>query len=62
MFLHEQNITKPFPEKYHGFFDIVAIRLITAGLRGEDWDAAVKNVNALLSLSSLRNLVNFDQY
>ena len=62
VFLHEQNITKPFPEKYHGFFDIVAIRLITAGLRGDDWEAAVKNVNALLSLSSLRNLVNFDQY
>jgi ubiquinone/menaquinone biosynthesis C-methylase UbiE len=52
IFLHEQNITNPFPEEYHGVFDIVAVRLITAGLRGDDWDKAVKNVNALLSLSA----------
>jgi ubiquinone/menaquinone biosynthesis C-methylase UbiE len=47
--LHEHNITKRFPEEYHGSFDIVAVRLITAGLRGDDWDAAVRNVSELLS-------------
>ncbi|KAK4210785.1 hypothetical protein QBC37DRAFT_447597 [Rhypophila decipiens] len=31
--LHEHDVTKPFPEKYHGTFDIVAVRLITEGLR-----------------------------
>jgi len=54
VFLYEQSVTSPFPEEYHGFFDIVAVRLITAGLRGDDWDAAVKNLNLLLSLSNLR--------
>ncbi|KAG0652836.1 N-methyltransferase [Hyphodiscus hymeniophilus] len=48
VFLHEQSVTNPFPTQYHGFFDIVAVRLITAGLRGDDWDAAVQNLNALL--------------
>jgi len=51
VFLYEHNITNPFPEEYHGTFDIVAVRLITAGLRGDDWDGAVKNVNDLLSMS-----------
>ncbi|KAI0132891.1 S-adenosyl-L-methionine-dependent methyltransferase [Xylariales sp. AK1849] len=46
--LHEHNVTNPFPEEYHGSFDMVAVRLITAGLRGDDWDAAVRNVSALL--------------
>jgi hypothetical protein len=54
VFLYEQSVTRPFLEEYHGFFDIVAVRLITAGLRGEDWDAAVKNLNVLLSLSNLQ--------
>ena len=53
VFLYEQNITTPFPQEYHGSFDIVAIRLITAGLRGDDWDAAVKNVSVLLSTPNL---------
>ncbi|KAI9737714.1 MAG: hypothetical protein M1818_005718 [Claussenomyces sp. TS43310] len=48
VFLHEHSVTNPFPEDYHGYFDIVAVRLITAGLRGDDWDAAVKNLNVLL--------------
>ncbi|KAM0818339.1 putative methyltransferase protein [Seiridium cardinale] len=46
--LHEHNVTEPFPEEYQGSFDIVAVRLITAGLRGDDWDAAVRNVSSLL--------------
>lgn len=27
VFLYEQSVTSPFPEEYHGFFDIVAVRL-----------------------------------
>ncbi|KAK6072777.1 capsule polysaccharide biosynthesis protein [Seiridium cupressi] len=46
--LHEHNVTEPFPEEYQGSFDIVAVRLITAGLRGDDWGAAVRNVSSLL--------------
>jgi len=53
VFLYEQSVLSPFAKKYHGFFDVVAVRLITAGLRGDDWSAAVKNVNVLLSLSAL---------
>lgn len=48
VFLYEQGVTNPFPQEYHGFFDVVAVRLITAGLRGDDWDAAVKNLSILL--------------
>ncbi|CAM1507709.1 Fc.00g045570.m01.CDS01 [Cosmosporella sp. VM-42] len=48
VFLYEHNVTQPFPEEYHGTFDIVAVRLITAGLRGDDWNAAVSNVSMLL--------------
>ena len=47
--LHQHNVTHPFPEEYHGTFDIVAVRLITAGMRGDDWTKAVQNVSALLS-------------
>ncbi|KAK3315826.1 hypothetical protein B0H66DRAFT_271949 [Apodospora peruviana] len=46
--LHEHNVTEPFPEEYIGSFDLVAVRLITAGLRGDDWTKAVKNVESLL--------------
>jgi len=46
--LHEHNVLEPFPEEYHGFFDIVAVRLITAGLRPGNWDAAVRNISVLL--------------
>lgn len=48
--LSEHSVTKPFPTEYHGTFDLVAVRFITAGLRGDDWDAAVRNVEALLSM------------
>ncbi|KAM7220403.1 putative methyltransferase protein [Rhypophila decipiens] len=50
--VHKALPTAPFPEEYHGTFDIVAMRLIAEGLRGSeengDWGAAVKNVTALL--------------
>lgn len=52
VFLFEQNVVNSFPLEYHGTFDIVAVRLITAGLRGDDWDRAVENINDLLSLST----------
>lgn len=50
--LYEHDVLKPFADQYHGFFDVVAVRLITAGLRGNDWDAAVKNLKVLLSACS----------
>lgn len=49
LFLHQQDIINPFPAKYTGFFDIIAVRLVTLGLRGNDWDNAVKNISMLLS-------------
>lgn len=48
--LYEHNATKPWSEEYRGSFDVVAVRLITAGLRGSDWDAAVAGVSSLLSM------------
>jgi ubiquinone/menaquinone biosynthesis C-methylase UbiE len=48
LFLHQQDILKPFPQEYHGFFDIIAIRLVTAGLRDDDWDKSVENLSILL--------------
>ena len=48
--LHEQSVLNPFPEKYHGYFDVVAVRLITAGLRASDWETAVENITKLLSM------------
>lgn len=47
--LHEHSALDPFPEEYIGTFDVVAVRLITPGLRTGDWDATVKNTSALLS-------------
>ncbi|KAG9258505.1 S-adenosyl-L-methionine-dependent methyltransferase [Emericellopsis atlantica] len=46
--LHKQNVLQDFPEEYHGSFDLVAVRLITAGLRPENWSTAVENVTKLL--------------
>ena len=51
--LAEHNVTLPFPEELQGTFDIVAVRLITAGMRGDDWDKAVKNAVSLLSMWTL---------
>lgn len=50
--LYEHNVLNSFPEEYHGSFDVVAVRLITAGLRADDWDAAVKHISVLLSTYS----------
>lgn len=47
--LYEHNVLTPFPEEHRGTFDVVAVRLITAGLKTSDWDAAVNNLNSLLS-------------
>ena len=47
--LYEHNVLNPFPEEYHGTFDVVAVRLITAGLRTSDWETAVENLCTLLS-------------
>lgn len=55
--LHEQSVLNPFPDRYHGYFDVVAVRLITAGLRAGDWEVAVENVSKLLSMYQRRSII-----
>ena len=51
VFLHQQNILEPYPAEFLGLFDVVRVRLITLGLRGDDWDKAMGNMVTLLSPS-----------
>jgi hypothetical protein len=46
----EQNALEPFPAKFLGYFDVIQVRLIILGLRGDDWDKAVENLAELPSL------------
>lgn len=34
----------PFPERWHGFFDVVHIRLLTFGIKAEEVDSLVRNI------------------
>jgi hypothetical protein len=46
---HVHDIREDFAKEFWGKFDIIDIRLVFLGLRGDDWDKAVKNVVKLLS-------------
>lgn len=43
------DILKPFPEEYHGRFDVVHVRLLVLALKKEQIKLAAENVAALLS-------------
>ena len=45
-FVHD--MTKQFPRRFHGEFDVVHIRFMTCALRRQDIAAAVENVTELL--------------
>lgn len=50
--LHVQDARKEFPPEHHGRYDLVHIRLLTAGMKAEDYKHVVKNVRSLLSMYS----------
>jgi hypothetical protein len=45
----QHDMRTPFPEEYIGKFDLVCIRLVQLGLRGEEWDLSVRQLVTLLS-------------
>ncbi|KAJ5221119.1 uncharacterized protein N7469_010006 [Penicillium citrinum] len=49
--LHVQDARKEFPPEHHGRYDLVHIRLLTAGMKAEDYKHVVKNVRSLLKLN-----------
>ncbi|KAJ5547149.1 hypothetical protein N7494_004734 [Penicillium frequentans] len=44
----EHDMTKPFPEQYHGQFDFVNVRLVVQALKEAEVKTAVSNIAALL--------------
>ncbi|KAJ5550544.1 Methyltransferase type 12 [Penicillium sp. DV-2018c] len=42
------NVLHPFPKKHHGKYDLVHIRLLTAGLKKEDYPTVLASARALL--------------
>ncbi|TFK48802.1 hypothetical protein OE88DRAFT_1810211 [Heliocybe sulcata] len=42
--VYVQDITKPFPADLHGKYDLVHQRLLTAGIRRDQWPTAIANV------------------
>lgn len=42
------DITQPFPQYYHGAFDLVSIRLLNWALQTQDLEKAVENVIQIL--------------
>ncbi|KAK4496444.1 hypothetical protein PRZ48_012424 [Zasmidium cellare] len=46
--LHTADIKKPLDEAWHGYFDVVNIRLIQAAMRVEEWGPLVRNLSTLL--------------
>ncbi|OLN96302.1 Demethylmenaquinone methyltransferase 2 [Colletotrichum chlorophyti] len=48
MTMMQQNALKPFPDDMLGTFDMVHIRLISMGLKKEDWEVVARNIYTLL--------------
>ncbi|KAJ7134031.1 hypothetical protein C8R43DRAFT_1133048 [Mycena crocata] len=46
----EQDVSKDFPVEYHGIFDLVHISFLFLCLTEDGWNAAIANVQQLLSL------------
>lgn len=47
----EHDMTKPFPEQYHGQFDFVNVRLVVQALRKAEVKTAASNIAALLRVA-----------
>lgn len=45
-----QDIRDPFPESYHGKYDLVNVSHLIAGLREEEYESAVRNLFDILSM------------
>lgn len=46
---HQHDMREAFSEEFLGKFDLVCLRLVVLGLRGDEWELAIKNLIALLS-------------
>ena len=46
-----QNALKAFPEKCHGYYDVICIRLLHVALGNEDWEKVITNLKQCLSAS-----------
>ncbi|KAL7277655.1 hypothetical protein ACG7TL_008582 [Trametes sanguinea] len=54
----QQDVTTPFPPKYHGKFDIVHLSFLFLCLTRKGWTKALRNINQVLSMSPLLILVH----
>ncbi|KAF8860884.1 S-adenosyl-L-methionine-dependent methyltransferase [Acephala macrosclerotiorum] len=45
---HQHDMREPFPDEFVGQFDLVSLRLVVLGLRGNEWELAMTNLIALL--------------
>ncbi|KAF4918162.1 N-methyltransferase tcpN [Colletotrichum viniferum] len=48
MSMMQHNALKPFPQEMHGTFDMVHVRLISLGMKKDDWAVVAKHLYALL--------------
>lgn len=46
---HEQNALQPFPERCHGYYDVIAVRLLHVALGNDDWEKVCNNLKHCLS-------------
>jgi hypothetical protein len=51
LFFHQHDLRAPFQERFKGTFDIINIRVVQLGLRGNDWGKPVEDMVTLLSES-----------
>ncbi|TFK40377.1 hypothetical protein BDQ12DRAFT_680854 [Crucibulum laeve] len=55
-----QDITKPFPEKFKGTFDLIHMGLVRISLTSEGWKKALKNIYEILKPGGLLHMVELD--
>ncbi|KAF0324452.1 hypothetical protein GQ607_008401 [Colletotrichum asianum] len=48
MSMMQHNALKPFPQEMHGTFDMVHVRLISLGMKKDDWAVVARHLYALL--------------
>lgn len=48
---HVHDALAPFPEEFHGYYDVVAVRMICAALGNEEWEIVCANLKQCLSES-----------
>jgi hypothetical protein len=47
--LQQHDVLKPLGEKYLGYYDIIAVRLLVTALADDEWEKAVRNLIQYLS-------------